>query len=298
MELWIPITIAAAFCQNLRSALQKRLRATLSVEGATGARFVYAAPLALALLGALVWGRGDAIPAAPAEFHAYAAVGGLAQIAATWLLIHLFSMRNFAVATGLTKTETVQTALIGVVLLGDRLTAGAAAGIAVSLAGVVLISLPAGRVAEAGVSGRSALIGIVSGGLFGLSAVAYRGAALSLDSGDVILRAATTLAEVTTFQAVLVVAFLALRKPADARALAGSWRASSWVGLVGMLGSLGWFAAFTLQSAAHVRALGQVEVIFMVAASVIMFRERPTRREILGVVLVALGIVALVLWGG
>ncbi|MAS44237.1 MAG: hypothetical protein CML46_06750 [Rhodobacteraceae bacterium] len=297
MELWIPITIAAAFCQNLRSALQKRLRATLSVEGATGARFVYAAPLALALLAALIWGRGDAIPVAPGRFHVYSAIGGLSQIGATWLLIHLFSMRNFAVATGLTKTETVQTALIGVVLLGDPMSLAGAAAILVSLVGVALISLPAGGVAQAGVSGKSALIGIASGGLFGLSAVAYRGAALSLESGDVILRAATTLAEVTLFQAVLVVAFLMWRDRAQARALAGAWRASSWVGLVGMLGSLGWFAAFTLQSAAHVRALGQVEVIFMVAASVIMFRERPTRREILGVCLVALGIVGLVIWG-
>ena len=101
MELWIPITIAAAFCQNLRSALQKRLRATLSVEGATGARFVYAAPLALALLAALIWGWGDAMPVAPGRFHVYSAIGGLSQIGATWLLIHLFSMRNFAVATGL-----------------------------------------------------------------------------------------------------------------------------------------------------------------------------------------------------
>lgn len=297
MELWIPITIAAAFCQNLRSALQKRLRATLTVEGATGARFVFAAPLALLLLCALIWGRGDALPVAPVEFHVFSVVGGLAQIAATWLLIHLFSMRNFAVATGLTKTETVQTALIGVVLLGDPMTLAGAAAILVSLAGVALISLPAGKVAEAGVSAKSALIGIASGGLFGLSAVAYRGAALSLESGDVILRAATTLAMVTTFQAVLTVVYLCIRMPAEARALARSWRASSWVGLVGMLGSLGWFAAFTLQSAAHVRALGQVEVIFMVAASVLIFRERPSRREILGVTLVALGIVGLVLWG-
>ena len=47
MELWIPITIFAAFMQNLRSSLQKYLKGQLSTSGATFSRFAYAAPLAL-----------------------------------------------------------------------------------------------------------------------------------------------------------------------------------------------------------------------------------------------------------
>jgi hypothetical protein len=47
MELWIPITIAAAFLQNLRSALQKHIKGRLSTSGAAYARFLYAWPLAL-----------------------------------------------------------------------------------------------------------------------------------------------------------------------------------------------------------------------------------------------------------
>ena len=46
-ELWIPVTIAAAFFQNLRSALQKHLKAKLSNAGATYVRFLYACPLAI-----------------------------------------------------------------------------------------------------------------------------------------------------------------------------------------------------------------------------------------------------------
>ena len=298
MELWIPITIAAAFLQNLRSVLQKRLKATLSTWGATSARFVFAAPLACLLLAVLLAGTGRSAPPLNLTFVTGAILGGLAQILATGLLIHLFSYKNFTVATAFTKTEPVQTALFGIVLLGDRLSLPVALAILVSLVGVILISIPADPAARRRFLDRKALIGIASGGLFGLSAVAYRGASLSLIEGDVFLRAATTLAFVTVFQALAVLAYLRLREPGEAGRLLRSWRSAAWVGLVGMLGSLAWFTAFTLQNAAHVRALGQVEVIFMIGASILFFKERVTAREIIGVLLVSVGILGLVLYAG
>ena len=67
MELWIPITIAAAFSQNLRFMLQKHLKATgLSTGGATFARFLFAAPLAAALLA--VFDVGQWVGHAPDEW--------------------------------------------------------------------------------------------------------------------------------------------------------------------------------------------------------------------------------------
>tara|TARA_R110000782_G_scaffold193013_1_gene282621 strand:- start:994 stop:1890 length:897 start_codon:yes stop_codon:yes gene_type:complete len=298
MELWIPITIAAAFLQNLRSVLQKRLKATLSTWGATAARFVFAAPLACLLLAVLLASTGRSAPPLNLTFVTSAILGGLAQILATGLLIHLFSYKNFTVATAFTKTEPVQTALFGIVLLGDRLSLPVALAILVSLVGVILISIPADPAARRRFLDRKALIGIASGGLFGLSAVAYRGASLSLADGDVFLRAATTLAFVTAFQALAVLAYLRLREPGEAGRLLRSWRSAAWVGLVGMLGSLAWFTAFTLQNAAHVRALGQIEVIFMIGASILFFKERVTAREIIGVLLVSVGILGLVLCAG
>jgi drug/metabolite transporter (DMT)-like permease len=180
MELWIPLAVAAAFFQNLRSALQKRLRDRLSVWGATAARFVFAAPLALAVCAVLLAARGEAPPAPNPAFLAYAVAGGLAQILATGLLVHLFSFRNFTVAGALTKTEPVQTAVLGVALLGDRLSWAATGAILVSLAGVLLISTPPGRARGEPWLDRRAGLGIAAGGLFGLSAVAYRGATLAL----------------------------------------------------------------------------------------------------------------------
>ncbi|HPF23403.1 MAG TPA: DMT family transporter [Hyphomonas sp.] len=295
MDLWIPVTIAAAFFQNLRNVLQKSLKGRLSTWGATASRFVYAAPLAVLFFAVLSGVTGEDTGPPPGAFFAYGMAGGMAQILATGLLISLFSHKNFAVATAFTKTEPLQTAVFGIVLLGERLSGGALVAIVISLAGVVLVSLPGGDGPERWKLDRRVWTGVLSGGLFGLSAVAYRGASLSLAEGSVILRASATLAFVTVFQALAVLAWLAWRERGQVTRLVQAWRTAALVGVSGMLGSLGWFTAFTLENAAHVRALGQVEVIFTLAASILFFREKVTAREIAGVLLVAAGVVALVL---
>ncbi|GAB5458041.1 MAG: EamA family transporter [Henriciella sp.] len=298
MELWIPITVAAAFSQNLRSAFQKQLKAALSTWGATGARFVFAAPIAIALAIAVLLLGENGMPQTNATFFSYGALGGLAQIAATGLLIHLFSYQNFSVATAYTKTEPIQTALFGIVLLGDVLSLEIAIAILVSLFGVVLISIPKGRLGYKGWLNKRALIGIASGGLFGLSAVAYRGTSLSLEAGDTFFRASMTLAYVTILQSVIILALLRIKEPGQTAALFKNWRLAGLVGLTGMIGSLAWFIAFTMENAAHVRAVGQIEVVFMLGASIFFFKERVTAREISGVILVSLGILALILVSG
>ena len=295
MALWIPVTLVAAFLQNLRNALQKTLKGRLSTWGATASRFVFAAPLAVLFCALFMSVTGERAGLPPHAFYAWGMAGGLAQIVATGLLIHLFSRTNFAVATAFTKTEPLQTAVFGIVLLGDRLTAGAAAGILISLAGVILVSVPQQNGGGRWTFDNKVWTGILSGGLFGLSAVAYRGASLSLADGSVLLRASVTLAFVTVFQALAILGWLAWREKGEVMRLLGAWRVASLVGLSGMLGSLGWFTAFTLENAAHVRAVGQVEVILTLAISILFFREKVTPREIAGVLLVAAGVVALVL---
>ncbi|MEO0411882.1 MAG: DMT family transporter [Pseudomonadota bacterium] len=298
MEPWIAITILAAFSQNLRSALQKNLKGVLSTWGATGARFIFAAPLAIALAAIVLLAQGAGRPGVTLSFTAYALVGGLAQIIATGLLIHLFSYQNFTAATVFTKTEPIQTAVFGIVILGDALSLHIGIAIFVSLIGVVLMSLPKDRLKGGGWFDKTALIGIASGAFFGLSAVAYRGASLSLEQGNVLLRASFTLAFVTVFQSLVILALLTLKERGQTTLLFKHWRAGALVGAAGMIGSLAWFAAFTLENAAHVRAVGQVEILFMLGASVFFFKERITLRDLLGVCLVTAGIVGLVLATG
>src|SRR4029079_9212295 len=99
MSLWIPITIVAAFLQNVRSALQKHLKGVMGTTGATFVRFGYGFPFALLFVLGLNPFAGYPLPDVNLRFFVWVVVGGVTQIAATALLIHLFAFRNFAVGT-------------------------------------------------------------------------------------------------------------------------------------------------------------------------------------------------------
>ena len=299
MELWIPITIAAAALQTVRNGLQKHLKGRLNTTGATFSRFLYAWPLAILYVLLLTGVAGLAVPAPNAGFAVHCLIGALAQIGGTAALVHLFSFRNFAVGTAYSKTETAQAALFGIVVLGDAVSATAAGAILVSLVGVITISTARQKVRLASLFkhlfDKPALMGILSGAGFGIAAVSYRGAALSLGEDSFVMRAALTLAVVLVFQTVVMGAYMRLAEPAQLVAVARAWRVGIWVGLSGMLGSVGWFTAMAIQNASYVRAVGQVELVFTIAVSALLFREKTTRPELFGIVLIVGGILLLVL---
>ena len=93
----------------------------------------------------------------------------------------------------------------------------------------------------------------------------------------------------------LMAVYMRLREPGQITKVIASWKVSSLVGLSGMLGSVGWFTAMTIQNAAYVRALGQIELVFTFAASYLVFGERTNRLELAGILLVVLGILILLL---
>ena len=261
-------------------------------------RFGYGLPFALLYLLLLHRGLGLPLPAPNGGFALHVAVGGLSQIFATALLVGLFSARSFAVATTYSKTETVQTAVFGLIVLGERVSLGAAIGILVSLAGVLALSRGALAVEERGRDKvRAVVMGLASGAFFGLSAVSYRAASLSLGGEGATIQAAFTLACATALQTLVMAAYMLAREPAALVASLRAWRSALWVGLSGAGASACWFTAMTLQKAAYVRALGQIELVFTVAASVLVFRERLRPAEALGMLLVVAGILCLLLTG-
>lgn len=297
MAPWVIATIAAAFLQNLRFMLQKHLRATrLSTAGATFARFVWGAPLAALMLAGLTLWKGAPPPLPGTDFWWMGVAGGIAQILATMCVVALFQMRAFTVGITLKKTETIQTAALGFVVLGETVSAAALAAILLGVLGVIVLSDPPtpqpGAPWRKRIFNRGAGLGLASGALFAVSATGYRGASLAVASDDAILRAAVTLAYVTATQAVLMALWLAWRERGEIARVLAAWRVTALVGLVSALGSLCWFTAFTLERAALVKAVGQVELVFTFLASWLVFRERSTRREIAGILLV----VASVLW--
>lgn len=294
MALWVPITLAAALVQTLRFMLQRQLRgAGVSGAGATFARFLFAAPLAAALALGLLAAGGE-VPVPGARFWAFAVAGGLAQIVATVCTIALFHARNFAVGIGFIKTETVLVAAFSALVLAEPVGAPALVAIAIGLGGVLLLT-GAGGAGAPRVLNRATALGLAAGALFGLSAVGYRGATQELLPAGFLLRAAVTLACVTAIQTAVMAAWLRLAEPGEIGRVARAWRRTVPVGVTGMLGSLGWFAALALQNAAYVRAVGQVEMVFTILASWLVFRERLTRREVAGIALVTASLLMIVL---
>lgn len=300
MPLWIPITIAAAFLQNLRSTWQKQLTNVVSTTAATYVRFSFGLPVAIVYLLALHKGGGYALPALNGPFLAYCVIGGIAQIIGTFLLVSLFAYRNFAVGTTYSKTETVQAALFGIIVLGDQPSLGAAVAIVVSLAGVVMISMAKAHLTPINfvrsLSERPTLMGLGTGAGFGISAVSYRAASLSLHADGFLIAAATTLVVVLILQTVTMTAWLMWREPGEIGKTLQTWRLSALVGLVGALASVGWFTAMTIENAAYVRALGQIELVFTFASSYFLFKEKVVRPEVLGILLVIGGLVLLLFW--
>ncbi|MCW5745326.1 MAG: EamA family transporter [Alphaproteobacteria bacterium] len=299
MELWIPITVAAAFFQCTRTALQQKLKALLSTNGANFVRYVYGAPVSILMLVLLMTVGGRALPDWDWMFVAWAALGGVAQIIATSLLIYAFELRNFAVGTAYSKTETVQLALVAVLILHEPLAPLAWAGILVSLFGVIVLSVKGDarslRQIVLGWAHKAALVGIAAGGIFGVAALSIRQGALHLPTGDFMIRAIFTLAVMNTLQTLILGAWLVAREPAQLVKVVTTWRSSALVGLLSVFGSACWAMGFALQTAAYVRSLGQIELVFTFIASRYMLHERPTMGELVGAVLVVGGVVLLLL---
>ena len=297
---WIPITVGAALAQTMRNAAQRHLTGDLGALGATLVRFLYGLPFAVIWLG-IAWvgfARSGAWPAITVPFLLWTVVAALSQIAATAFLLRNMEERNFAIGVAYSKSEIIQVALFGLVLLGDRLPPLAIFSIVIASIAVALLSLPTGNRSLAAVArgwaSRSAALGLASGAAFGMAAVGYRGAALSLATPSVVFAAAESLVWAQVFQTVLLGGYLVWRNARVVVAVIQAWRVSMLAGAMGAVGSACWFTAMAMQPVARVRTLGLVELYFSYLVSRRVFRERLGRAELVGLVLLAGGLVGIV----
>jgi drug/metabolite transporter (DMT)-like permease len=290
--LWAVFTVIAAFSQTVRNATQRELTARLGTVGATHVRFLFGFPFALVFLGLVLLWAGASLPRPGLSYWPWIVGGALAQIAATALMLAAMNDRSFVVTIAYIKTEPVQVAIFGLVLLGDAVTPPMAVAILIATAGVVVMSLKP-DVSPGGL--RPTLLGLVAGAMFGLSAIGYRGAILGLELPDYVMAATFTLLVGLVLQSVLLTGYLWLRDRAVLIAIFHSWRPSLFAGFMGALASQFWFLAFALASAASVRTLALVEVLFAQAISRFFFGQPTTPREAAGIVLIVAG-VALLMW--
>jgi drug/metabolite transporter (DMT)-like permease len=296
--LWVPIVLWAALAQTARNAAQRSLVAQAGTLGATLARFLYGIPFAGAWVLALhAWpGSTTPLPHFGVAYFGWLVLGALGQLAATAFLLAAMKQRNFVIGVAYSKTDALQVALFGSLFLRELPAAVTLLAIALATSGVVMLSLPQKKgvtVDGHAWTSRAAWYGLASGAGFALSAVGYRGAALQLPEVSAWVAGGWGVLLAQTLQTILLGGWLALRSPDALRATVSAWRISTVAGACGALASIGWFTAFALTTAANVRTLGMVEVVFSYLVSRRLLREKLARVEQGGLALVVAGLLAL-----
>lgn len=290
---WIPIVVAAALAQTIRNATQRTLVSSLGTLPATLVRFLYGLPFAAAwlVLAIRLTGSPYSTPPFGLAYAAWLVFGAGAQLAATACLLVAVKQRNFIVGVTFSKTEVLQVGLFATIFLHEVPSLYSGLAMVIATLGVVMLSLP--KKAEPGAAqwrGNAAWYGLASGACFALSSVGYRGASLQLPGVSPWLIGAWGVLLAQLLQTTLLGGWLVWRVPGTVTAVARAWRLSLLAGMMGAMASVGWMTAVSMRPAVDVRTLGLLEVLFSYLVSRQLFRERTTRNEMLGLILVSAGV--------
>ncbi len=290
--LWVVFTVIAAAGQVLRNAQQKELTASLGTVGATHVRFLFGLPFGLLFLALVLGATWLPLPHLSAQMLTWTTIAALAQIGGTALLLAAMRDRSFVVVTAYAKTEPIQVAIFGLVFLGDHVTLMLAAAIAVATIGVLLVSWPRTTGGEA-FSWQPALLGIGSGALFAIAAIGFRGGIRVLDTPSFVVAATTTLATGLFIQTAVLSVYLFIFDRGTLYAIFRLWRQSMLAGFAGAFASQMWYLAFAIETAAKVRTLALIEIIFAQILSRNLFKQTLASREALGIALIVAGVILL-----
>jgi drug/metabolite transporter (DMT)-like permease len=295
--MWIPITLAAATFQILRTSRQHQLRSVLSVNGAGFVRYAYGFPLAL-IVAVITFGVvGATIPEIPGRFWPIITGAGIVQILGTVALLRAFDLRDFAIGTVYAKTEVILVAVVSAVALGEPLEPLGWVAAVVCMAGVAWLAAP-DRLRDILGSARdpAALMGVAAAACFATAAVGIRAASTSME-GPTWNRALLTLTVMLGIQTLVNASQLAVTDRAELTNVGRAWRSALPVGVLSLCGSIGWAVAVTLANAAKVRTLGQVEIVIAFAISAWVLHEQHSRAEYTASALVLVGVVGVVAFG-
>ncbi|MGI9281025.1 MAG: DMT family transporter [Endozoicomonas sp.] len=294
MATWIWLTLMAAVAQAFRSAGQKTLSERVSVWGTTFARYAVALPLVWIYLFLQLQWQDSELPEISSTFLLYSLGTGLAQIAATAFIVKLFQLRNFAIGIIYSKSEAVLVAVLGAIVFSQVLSWAGWVSVLLGMAGLIFLNPPGPQKGFRSLFSISAGYGLAGGFCFAITTLWARQASLSLGV-DPLVSSAYTLAVTIVMQVVILGGFIVFREPHTLRKLMEQWQLSSTVGFLSLVGSIGWFTAFSLQNPALVKTLGQVEFFFALLISTRLFKETHSFREYGGMALI-LASVILLLW--
>ena len=294
LDSWIFWSVLAAVMQSVRTAGQKYLSEAVSPLGATLVRYLFAAPFVVLYILWLLDNRTSPLPELNDTFLIAGFAAGVLQIIATVLLLKLFALRNYAVGSCYIRTEVLATAVLGLLLFGEHVSGVGWVAILICVIGLVMITIAkTGRLEE--LWNMSAVYGLAAGLSLSLTSLFIRQASLSFGMDDAMFTAALALGYMILIQTAICLVFLIFQNAGELQVILQKWRASLFVGVTSLLGSIGWFTAFTLERAAYVKTIGQIEILITLAISILFFKEETNRPEWVGMLILVVGVFFLLL---
>lgn len=296
MDLWILFTLLAVVMQSVRTAGQKQIAGKISIEATTLVRFLFGLPFALVYFFFLHSINATVDIELDSQFYRSASLAAVAQIFATFFLVKALTIKNFAVGTALAKTEAILTAVIGAWFFSSTLNVSAYIAVVVGVVGVLIASNWKISLLDL-VENRSIKYGLGAGLGFALASLWIRDASLSLEI-PLILSAATVLVYMVALQTLICLAWVMIREPEQLKLIRANIGSATFIGFASVAGSVGWFTAMSLQNAAVVKTVGQVEFAVSLLITYLYFGEKVSPKELLGMGLVLLSVVLLLLNSG
>ena len=292
MEAWITFTLLAVFMQSLRTASQKQVSKRISIQAATLVRFLFGIKFA-ALYFFLVMRLYQPIHIElTSKFIIPGALASVSQILATVFLIKVLTLRNFSVGTALAKTEALLTAILGAMFFSAHLSFWGYFSVFFGVCGLLVASNWKVTLRDFS-DNQSIRYGIGAGLGFALASLWIRDASLSLEI-PLIVSAAAVLFYMVVLQSLICLTWISLKEPEQFAKIRNNLGTCLFIGFSGVAGSIGWFTAMSLQNAALVKTLGQVEFIVSLLITYLYFGEKISRREYLGISLIALSVLLLI----
>ena len=105
--------------------------------------------------------------------------------------------------------------------------------------------------------------------------------------------ATTTLVLGLLIQTVVLTTYLLLADRPVLVAIFKAWRPSLFAGFMGAFASQMWYLAFALETAAKVRTLALIEILFAQVLSRNLFKQSVASRDAAGIGLIVIGVVLL-----
>ncbi len=293
---WIYLTILAVIFQLQRNFLQKKLRNKLDTLAVSWARVFFVAPILVIALCFLITTKTDLFYNLDIVFYLHCFGAAIAQIIGTLCLVELFSRRNFAVGIAYMKTDTIQVAILAAIFLSESIPALGIFAIFMAVIGLILLTPidPKLKLFER-IFHKSAILGIGVGFFLSATTIFMKKAMVmvGLQEESKILPVITVFIIYTIMQNVIYALYETYNKRLKAtfNNIMINSKQCLLIGFFSVAGTICWLGAFSLQLVAYVKVVAQLEILLSFLISHHFLKEKSTKWEISGIILLIFSII-------